>query len=707
MLRLASDRFSHARHNLLLVGLAVFTFGGLSLAQLIRYFLGADAALGAGSVTVRDIRAQTRASYISDIETNRQRELAQAAVQPIYTPADAQVARRQLTIARESLDKIAATRGMTSTDATEKLRQLQNIPNLPLDGLTAKIILQATDQRWTLMDSQCTSLLDESLRSNIRTDNLDVVKARVPGLISLIFSSEEASAITSIVTTLLVPNTSFDTSATNAARRLARDAVRPVERTFEAGQTIIRSGEVLGPADVEALERLNLQRVQITWTDVLVVLATSAVSLLILSLAVLHSSGPTRVSLSRMFLSAFMLILALVLARWLLPGRQSGAFLAPLIAIGMVIGTWMGGLTGVTAGMLMGALTGMGVDRQIESASFYAIGAVVAVLALRRVERISDFVRAAIIALMAQLILLLTFELPAWQISRDTTTLALNIASALAGGVVSAAITPLILYVTGWAAGVTTPLLLIELARPTHPLLQRMISQAPGSYHHSLMVANLAEHAAERLGADSLLVRVGAYYHDIGKMTHPYFFAENQLDGKNVHDQLDPLTSSRVLHAHVTDGLGLAAKFKLPREVRAFIAEHHGTTRTGSSYARAVKANNNQAVDDSPFRYPGPRPQSRETALLMLADASEAIVRARRPSSPEQTDQIVRSLIAERIADHQLDLCDLSLRELELVRVSFVDTLRGMYHPRVEYPELPVTVIGENRLPAVIPAQTA
>ena len=664
----------------------------------MRFVLGADAALGVGSVTVRDIRAQTRAHYVSDIETNRQRELAQAAVQPLYTPADAQVARRQLTIARESLDKIAQTRSLSNTEPAEKLRLLQNLPNLPLDALTAIIVLQASDARWSLMDSQCTAMLDETLRGSIRTDNLDVIKARVPSLISLIFSSEEASAISSIVTTLLVPNTSFDTNATNAARRTARDAVRPVERTFEAGQTIIRSGEILGPPDVEALEKLNLQRVQIMWSDVLVVLATSAISLLVLALAAAYAHGVSAIPPARAFLSALLFVVALILARWLLPGRQSGVFLAPLVAISMVIGTWMGGLTGVVSGMLIGALVGAGVDRQIETAGFYAVGAVVGVLALRRVERISDFMRATLFAVAAQLALVLSFELPIWLVSRDGTTFVLNIASALAGGLVSAAITPLILYAMGWIAGVTTPLLLIELARPTHPLLQRMISQAPGSYHHSLMVANLAEHAAEKIGADSLLVRVGAYYHDIGKMAHPYFFSENQLDGKNIHDQLDPLTSSHVLHAHVIDGLDLAAQYRLPAEVRAFIAEHHGTTRTGASYARAVKANNNQPVDDSPYRYPGPRPQSRETALLMLADASEAIVRSRRPSSPEQTDQIVRSLIAERISDHQLELCDLSLRELEIVRQSFIDTLRGMYHPRVEYPELPAASAITNLL---------
>jgi putative nucleotidyltransferase with HDIG domain len=201
------------------------------------------------------------------------------------------------------------------------------------------------------------------------------------------------------------------------------------------------------------------------------------------------------------------------------------------------------------------------------------------------------------------------------------------------------------------------------------------------------MLANLAEQAAEHIGADSLLTRVGAYYHDIGKTIHPYFFIENQLEGMNVHDQLDPQTSSRILQNHVTDGLDLARKYHLPSSIRAFIAEHHGTTKTGYQYARATQASS-EPVDDAPYRYPGPRPQTRESALVMLADGCEAAVRARRPTAVEDTDAMIRKVISERIADHQLDLTGLTLQDLEIIRQSFLDTLRGAYHPRIEYPEL-------------------
>ena len=255
------------------------------------------------------------------------------------------------------------------------------------------------------------------------------------------------------------------------------------------------------------------------------------------------------------------------------------------------------------------------------------------------------------------------------------------------GSLVTAALAPSLLYLSGLFMDITSPFQLHELSRPSHPLIQQMLMQAPGTYHHSLMLANLAEQAAERISADSLLTRVGAYYHDVGKIMHPYFFIENQAERTNVHDQLDPLTSSRILQNHVTDGLELARKYRLPTRIRAFIAEHHGTTKTGYQYAKAMQASS-EPVDAAPYRYPGPRPGSKETALVMLADGCEAVMRARKPSTMEDIDALVRKVISERIADHQLDETGLTLQDLEVIRQSFVDTLRGAYHPRIEYPEI-------------------
>jgi putative nucleotidyltransferase with HDIG domain len=232
--------------------------------------------------------------------------------------------------------------------------------------------------------------------------------------------------------------------------------------------------------------------------------------------------------------------------------------------------------------------------------------------------------------------------------------------------------------------GVTTRLQLMELAQLNAPLLRRLQDEAPGTFHHSIIVGNLAERAADLIGADSLLVRVGSYYHDIGKMARPGFFIENQLSGLNPHDGLDPATSAGILQEHVGHGLELARRHHLPERVRDFIPEHHGTRLVAYFYRLA--AQDDPEVDPAGFSYSGPRPRSRETAVVMLADSTEAMVRAAKDRSQERIDAMVESVIAERLAEGQFDDCDLTLRDLRVIAQSFKQSLRAIYHPRVEYP---------------------
>ena len=212
--------------------------------------------------------------------------------------------------------------------------------------------------------------------------------------------------------------------------------------------------------------------------------------------------------------------------------------------------------------------------------------------------------------------------------------------------------------------------------------------KTPGTYHHSLLVGNLAEQAAEAIGADAFLTRVGAYYHDVGKMNRPYFFVENWLEGgENPHDQLDPWSSTQIIINHVKDGLELARRHKLPRRIQDFISEHHGATLVRYFYHEAQKlAGEGQEIDPEDFRYPGPKPQSKETAILMLADSCESATRSIHPESRSAIDEIVRKIINQRLIDGELSDSDLTLRDLEAVRQIFVRSLHGVHHPRVKYP---------------------
>ena len=229
---------------------------------------------------------------------------------------------------------------------------------------------------------------------------------------------------------------------------------------------------------------------------------------------------------------------------------------------------------------------------------------------------------------------------------------------------------------------------LLELSDFNQPLLKRMVMEAPGTYHHSLVVSNLAETAANAIGADALLTRVGAYYHDIGKMTKPEYFTENQMMGANKHDNIEPSMSRLVLLNHVKEGIDLAKKYKLNQVIIDFIPQHHGTSLMHFFYQRAVEsAEQGGAIDENDYRYPGPKPQTRETAITLMADSVEGATRALDDPTPQNVEETVKKVINNKFIDGQLDECPLTLKEIEKISQTFIRILSAMYHTRVKYPE--------------------
>jgi len=233
----------------------------------------------------------------------------------------------------------------------------------------------------------------------------------------------------------------------------------------------------------------------------------------------------------------------------------------------------------------------------------------------------------------------------------------------------------------------TTDMTLLELSDLNHPLMRQLALQAPGTYHHSLMVGNLSEAAAEAIGGNGLLARVGAYYHDIGKMEKPEYFVENQARGRNPQEKLTPTMSSLILLNHVRKGSEMARTLRLPQVVEAFIEQHHGTSLMSFFYQKAVEQNKGEYVSDTEFRYPGPRPQTKETAIVMLADAVEATSRTLKEPSPSRIKQMVDHMIDERFKSGELDESPLTLQDLTKISLSFQKILNGLFHRRIEYPK--------------------
>jgi putative nucleotidyltransferase with HDIG domain len=302
---------------------------------------------------------------------------------------------------------------------------------------------------------------------------------------------------------------------------------------------------------------------------------------------------------------------------------------------------------------------------------------------VRQAQRVNDFARAGLVVAVVTFSVLFSFWLLAP--GRSGQDLVWMLAACAFGGFGAAVLTVGGATILGYMFGVNTRIQLMELAQLSHPLLRELQEKAPGTFHHSVIVGNLGERAADLVGADPLLVRVGCYFHDIGKIGRPGLYIENQTEGgENPHDRLSPIESARYVSDHVRYGLEVTAKYRVPQKVRAFVPEHHGTRLVTYFYRKASEAD--PSINPESFRYPGPKPQSKETAIVMLADSTEAVVRASKDRSHERIDTLVDSVISERVTEGQLDDSDLTLRDLKTIANSFKATLRGIYHPRIEYP---------------------
>lgn len=643
-----------------------------------------------GDVAPRDIRAPRRITYESAILRAEEQERAALRVEPVYTSPDPAIARQQLDRARRVLDYVGSVLADPLASPAQKRSWLLAVSEFAagegaLQPQTINDLLSLSEGSWGRVQLETLAALDQAMRREVREGRVQEVADIVPALISLDLSDKEASVTIGLVRPFLAPNSFLDAEATALARAQAREEVPPVLRTFEANEVIVREGARVTALDIEALDQLGLRKSGLEWPDLVRngLIASLITALLFLHLQhfqpdVLWSGRP--LSLLTTLISFF-----LVVAGLMVPGGMVLRYLTPLPAMAMLVAATLGPSAGAAAGVYSGLVVGLLAENSLEMAAYAGLGALSAALTLGRVERVRALFRAGVFAALAQMLALVVFHFP--RQAAESRELIIALAAAFANGGISASLALGGLFVIGPLFDVITTIRLIELSRPDHPLLQRLLREAPGTYHHSLMVASLAEQAAERIGADALLTRVGAYYHDVGKIVEPQFFIENQVEGVNPHAKLEPEESAEVIIGHVQRGLELARRYRLPRRVREFIPEHHGTSAVGYFYAKAVEAAGGRAgVDERRFQYSGRKPRSKETALVMLADSCEAAVRSARPRSAEEVVEIVNRVIDQRLAEGQLDESDLTLRELETVRQSMISTLRGVFHPRIEYP---------------------
>ena len=668
----------------------LFLIGLVSLIVLIAPLSLSPGALplSEGDVAPRNLQAPEAIEYVSEVRTEEARAAAERSIPMVYSLPDPSIARGQIESLRVAIDYISLVRADEFATPAQKQTDIQSLRDLHLETQTIDQILTMTTSRWDAIQQEALSVLEQIMRNTIRENDVSTLRRSIPSMVSLALAEDQAKIVSELVSAFITPNSFTSPELTESARQAAREAVAPVVQTYKLGEMVVAEGQIITAAQLEALNNLGLIEPGQRWQDYLGVTALVVLTTTFMGLYYYRRNRPYLSDVRSLVLIAIIFIVFLTVARLIIPNRTIVPYLYPLATVGLLLATLFNLEAGLIFSLAISVLAAYGLPNTLDLMPYYMLSSLTGVLVLGQARRVWTFFRSGIAVAGAGIAVILAYRIPF--IEMDWIGIATLLGASVFNGIASASITLLLQYFLAQTLGLTTPLQLLEISRPDFPLLQYFLRNAPGTYQHSLQVANLAEQAAERIGADALLTRVGALFHDVGKAMDPTFFIENQAHGNiNTHDDMAAADSSKAITQHVLNGVKLARKHRLPRRLDDFILEHHGTMLTRYQYNKALEAvgGDESKIDADDFRYPGPRPRSRETALLMLADGTEARVRAMKPQSEAELDKIVRSAIEHVQLSGQLNNTQLTLSDLNKITESFTTTLRGSYHPRIEYPK--------------------
>ncbi|TVR68693.1 MAG: HDIG domain-containing protein [Sphaerobacteraceae bacterium] len=685
--------------------LAVFGMVIVALGTASVYVTWAtdSVVLQEGEIADRSYRAPRTETFISELRTEERREEAYNDSRNIVLRDDPSVAPDQisdLNSALEGIDEIRA--GEIDDDEIEQIHSLAE----GLSDSQADSLLELNEVAWERVRTEAVRLLDEVFEEEISAEDVAGVRDAMPQRSDPQMSASERNLAVALARPYVRANVEVDEEATIEAREEAAADVEPVMMTVQAGQIIVREGDPVTRYHIEQLEYFGLLSPEQTWDQFAGVVGL--LSLVTLAMVLYLGKFAPDVCRSRQ-----LLLVALVVAVPLVAGRfvlvnEDLLYMFPAAAAIMLLAILIDFHFAVVVGGFVGLYLGIVSGSMFEIAFVTILAAVAGAAVIWRAERTVTFLFAGLSVGATTFVAASLFHLMEGNL--DMPNAGSLLVSSAVNGALSASLTFLFFSLLGTMFGITTHLQLLELAHPNQPLLYRLTREAPGTYHHSIVVSNLAESAAERVGGDPLFARVAVMYHDIGKLMRPTFFIENQANRSNIHDSLDPRSSAQIILDHVADGVRMARKARVPKPIVDVIEQHHGTTLVKYFYNQAVKSG--EDVEEADFRYEGPKPQTKEAGIILLADSVEAAVRSMSQSGSlyeetvdeaagetvkrSQLDRIVDGIIRDRIDDGQLDECDLTIKQIEDIKGIFISILEGVYHPRIEYPESTRTARGQT-----------
>lgn len=560
------------------------------------------------------------------------------------------------------------------------------IPRAPfkITDAQANKISSMNEQSTKKLESVCIDGLNKAYEAPIEDGNeqdLKEAKKEYTDFISSSDLSDSEKAIALNFVNVVEPNFFYDKEKTDELIKETLKQVPPV--MIKKNQIVVSEGEPVTAHQLELLGTLGLLSDSASALYIYIALGVLVIIVMYLQYGYIHKYYPAiNKEFSKIVMISILNVFPVILAR--LFGMMSN-YIIPLACMPMLITLLLNYKISLVFSMLNVILIGGAVGFNPNIIILAILNVVLGGTLLRKMQQRNDILYSSIT--VAVLSSILTFSVGTLTTNNFMEILA-DSTFAAAGAILSGILTIGVLPFFESTFDIVTNAKLLELSNPNNPLLKKLLMEAPGTYHHSILVANLAELAAEQVGGNPLLARIGAYYHDVGKTKRPYFFRENQFGKKNPHDRLKPEVSSKIIISHVKDGSELAKEYNLPKTIHDFIVTHHGETLVKYFYL-TVKNNseNPDEVKEEDFKYPGPKPMSKEQGIVMLADSTEAAVRSINEPTEEKIEKMVNNIIDDKLASGQLDNCALTLRDISKIKKCFLKALNGIHHERIEYPD--------------------
>lgn len=597
---------------------------------------------------------------------------------------------------------------MRSYSSEEIAYAQSKVKGIVLTTYQTRVLLGTSNESFNIMVTEVRSAVENALNTTIREGQVATSINNINAICKYRVDSELTNYIVPVVLNAVVrPNMVVDEVATEAARQAARDSVSPV--IYKQGQNIVREGERVSSYQIAMLSALGL--LDSTSIDLTVYGGAALIVVLTVALMLLMLHMLNRVVLAdpRQVI-VIMLVMIINVGLGVLSVKLINVHLVPVAMGAMLLTGLLGSRTGLTVGIALSVIlasiaagsNGTYSEEMVHLLMTGMIGSAVASKFLAgKPQRVRTVICGVLVAGVNLVIMLAHGLMTASNLEKTMACAVWSMAGGVIGGLIAVGFQP----VFEAAFNLATPSKLLELANPNQPLLRRLLIEAPGTYHHSIIVANLSEAAAEKIGANPLLARTGAYFHDIGKLKRPLYFKENQR-GENPHDRTDAYVSAAIVTAHTSDGLALAQKYHLPPEIQRIIAEHHGDTPVMYFYHKALQQADGKPVDIKDFRYDGSRPTTKESAIVMLADTIEAAVRSMPDPTPQAIQRFIERLVRGKIEDGQLSHSPLSLQDIDGICEAFSAVLSGVFHERIEYPNVQVAPAGAVTAPVKTVQQT-